>query len=309
MKKILAPTIMLVILHINTYACDICGCGVGGFYLGIMPNFSENIVGIRSQHQRFEHPDTYLNYNGSSRVKQDLMFRSDLWLRYYASSRLQILTFVPYQTHIRQETEHSAQISGIGDIRFRALYTIVNTGDSIAGKFKHTLLAGGEVKLPTGPYQQRDPVRLQIMPELFQIGTGGYGFSGNLMYTIRYKSVGFTTDFMYTTNTTNERLYRWGDQVLSSSRLFYWKNFGRQTLMPSIGISYEHFNPDTYQFRPEGTVYEKNGGTTTWLQFGLDFYAGRWMFQLFSDLPVQLNLPEGMPAGTWRTGFNVGLFF
>ncbi len=300
MKTYFASTLLLVLMSVHLNACDMCGCGVGGFYLGIMPNFSENIVGIRSQYQRFEHPDTYLNYVGNSRVKQDVMHRTDIWLRYYATNRLQILTFIPYQTHIRQETQHTAQISGVGDIRLRALYTLVNTGDSIQGKFKHTLLAGGEVKLPNGPYQQRDPVRSQVMTELFQIGTGGYGFSGNTSYTIRYRSIGFNTDLMYTTNTTNERLYRWGNQLMSRSRFFYWKNIGMHTLMPSIGISYEHFQPDTYQFRTDGELFEKNGGTTVWAQFGLDYYVGRWMLQFFADLPLNVDLPEGMPAGDMR---------
>lgn len=291
-------------------ACDVCGSGISGSYLGILPNFSNNLVGVRHQFQRFDHspPPAYSNGLGS-RVVSDYMYRSDVWLRVYPSSRWQLLAFVPYQVHVREETNHTSTIQGVGDIRLRGLYSLVNTGDSIEGSWKHTLLLGSEIKLPTGPYQQRDPVRLQRMPEIFQIGTGAYSFSPNVMYTLRHKAWGIFTDMQYTYNTTNELQYRWGDQFFNSVRIFYWKNSndGRHTILPSLGYSFEYFAPDTDNFF--NMQIQKNGGMTSLLYFGLDYYSDKWMMQLFAQKPIMYELAEEVPVGQWRMGFSIGMFF
>ncbi|MCC5916223.1 MAG: hypothetical protein JJU02_02730 [Cryomorphaceae bacterium] len=292
---------------ISTDACDMCSAGAGGSLLGIVPNFSQNLVGVRFQHQSFQHPNTHLNYHGSSRVLTDAMQRSDVWLRFYPTDRIQLLTFVPYQVNRRIETEHEAEVSGIGDISVQALYTIVNTGDSTAKNWKHTLLAGGEIRLPTGTYQQRDPVRFQRYSELFQIGTGAFAFGAQTMYTIRYKNWGWYSDAKFVTNSTNELDYKWGNQFFSGSKIFYWQSFRKVNLLPSFGILLEHMRPDSYIWN--STTFYQNGGQTTWAQFGIDFYSTKWMAQIFAHTPLAYNLPEGMPEAKWRMGFTLGFFF
>lgn len=302
---------LMLIFVFPASACDGCGSGIAGSFLGIVPNFSNNLFGIRHQYQRFDHTFRSSTQNGNARqLEADFMHRTDMWVRVYPSKRWQLMAFVPYQVHVRKETKESFLIEGVGDIRLRTFYTVVNTGDSIFGKWRHTLLIGGEVKLPTGKYRQVDPIGGRPLPEIFQIGTGGYGFSPNMMYTVRKKAWGLVSDFQFTYNTMNEERYRWGEQYFSSLRLFYWKNSsnGRHSFLPSIGYSFEYFSPDTDAFF-SNMLIEQNGGQMSFLYVGLDYYSDRWMMQLFTQIPLQYDLADEVPVGQSRLGFNLGLFF
>jgi hypothetical protein len=302
---------IILIFVLPAKACDGCGGGIAGSYMGIIPNFSNNLIGVRHQSQRFDHTFRSSTSNGNARqLESDFMYRTDLWLRIYPSKRWQFLAFVPYQVHLRQETKESFSIEGIGDLRLRTFYSVVNSGDSISGNWRHTLLVGGEVKLPTGKYKQVDPLSGRPLPEIFQIGTGGYGLSPSIMYTVRKKAWGIVSDFQYTYNTMNEERYRWGEQFASSMKLFYWKNSnnGQHTLLPSLGYSFEYFAPDTDTFFSNMKI-KQNGGQMSFLFMGLDYYSDRWMMQLFAQIPLQYNLAEEVPEGQWRLGMTLGLFF
>ena len=232
------------------------------------------------------------------------MQRYDTWLRFYLSKRLQLFTFVPYQIHTRRESMRNTTFTGVGDMRFRILYTIINTGDSLEGKWKHSLLAGGELRLPTGKYQQRDETR-KMLPPLFQIGTGAYGYGAQIMYTLRYKGFGLYSDVQYAINGINELGYRWGNQQAHSLRVFYWKNVGNISILPGTGIAFEDFAPDT-EF---GMQQIHTGGRTTWGHLGVDIYTDQWTLQLFVHTPLQMNIPDSMPESRWRMAIAWGYFF
>lgn len=61
-KNILLATVMLA-CSINVKACDICGCGVGNNYTGILPDFSKYIFGIRL---RYSALITHVGVGGSA---------------------------------------------------------------------------------------------------------------------------------------------------------------------------------------------------------------------------------------------------
>ena len=37
-------------------ACDICGCGVGSYYLGILPEYNKRFIGLRYQYKTLTTP-------------------------------------------------------------------------------------------------------------------------------------------------------------------------------------------------------------------------------------------------------------
>lgn len=293
-----------LLISFNQFACDVCGCGIGGNYLGIIPNFSQNLWGISYQSQTFQHPQTHLNLNNGNLVQEDVFHRTELWTRQYVHPRVQVFAFLPYQLHQRMDEGQSTEISGIGDIRAMALYSIINTGDSTQSQWKHTWQMGAGVKLPTGKYQQRDDQR-QMLPLLFQIGNGAYGWSFHQVYTLRYKSFGMNTELQYRFNGTNELNYQQGDQFMGRLNLFYWKNFDGFRLLPSLGLLFEHFDQDM----AFDQVEKNTGGLTYLANAGLDVYSGNWMFQLFAQKALHNDLAYGMPESNWRLGVGLGYFF
>ena len=68
-KKCLVA-VLLFCVSLSANACDVCGGSGTGAYLGLMPQFQRNLIGLRLQTQQFvtsathteEATDSYLRY-------------------------------------------------------------------------------------------------------------------------------------------------------------------------------------------------------------------------------------------------------
>ncbi len=284
----------------NTYACDICGCGPGGSFTGILPQFQRNFIGLRYQYRQFNHPNTELNKNGNSRVYSDVFHRSEIWGRYNPHPRIQMFAFVPFHYNIRNESMRTTEKQSIGDIQLMANYMLINTGDSVDTQWKNTLMGGARIKLPTGKYQMRDETKL-LLPLAFQPGNGAYGYTFNLIYTTRINKWGMNTDFFYTINTKNELEYQMGNAIQSSLSLFYVHTTPRGMLLSSLGLAYENMKKDL----DFGTVKPYTGGTYVLLNAGLDFYMNRFIVNVFAQQPVYAKIPSHQALSSIRFGAGI----
>jgi hypothetical protein len=89
----------LITQSIAVSACDICGCGAGNYYLGIMPQFHKQLIGIRYRFQSFNSHVGLAPALLSSEQFQTV----EMWSRFYPLKRLQVVSFIPY--HINEQTE------------------------------------------------------------------------------------------------------------------------------------------------------------------------------------------------------------
>ncbi len=285
--------------------CDICGCASGGTFSGIYPQFESNIIGLQYNQQRLTHPFTPLNFNGDSRVLRDDYHQYTLWGRFFVKPRVQVLAFLPVSQNIRRETERNTSIDGISDLTLMANYTVINTGDSLYPRVKQALLLGGGVQLPIGKYQQRDENML-ILPPNFQVGTGAFSYILHANYTVRYGQLGINMDYQYRINDENERTYRFGNSHALVSNLFYKFKAGKNAaLLPSAGISYEHYARDT-EF---GREKETTGGDFLFANLGVDYVVKRYFLRAFVQQPLSQNLPMAQPSTGPRFGVSVSLVF
>lgn len=304
-KQRLLFSFTFYLLSFSLFSCDICGCAAGTGYLGVLPQFSKNMLGLRFQYSRALHPYGNVNTNDkSSLVLEDRFYQTETWLRYYPAERWQLFVNVPYAVHERIETNRTTTISGIGDIRLNLNYTLVDYGDSITRNWKNLLLVGGGVSLPTGKYQQRDDAQLKL-PALFQIGTGTFSYQLNLNHTIRYRTWGLNTWAIYRFRGTNELSYDFGNHASFTSTLFYWGELKGGYYMPNLGVSYENFSQD-YQYE---APKENTGGSIIGINAGFDLYLGRFLFNVFTQIPISREIPEAQPAGQGSVGGGISLFF
>ncbi len=290
----------MVMVSSEALACDICGCAMSGNYGGIYPQFTKSIIGFRYGFQRFQHPNTDLNFNGTSRVLRDEFSTYELWGRFYPHPRIQVFAFVPFKNHVREETERITGISGIGDASLMINYTLFNTADSTYSKWGHALLLGLGVKLPTARYFQRDETGA-LLPAQFQLGTGAYTFSFHSNYTLRYDAWGLNFDYAHRMNEENERSYQFGDQQAASANLFYRFTPRDFAVLPNAGFSFEYYGTDT-EF---GMEKEQTGGELWLANAGADIYFNRFFFRCSVQVPLRQKIPFAQPKTEPRLSLGI----
>lgn len=272
---------LMITLLLQVKACDVCGCSLGGNYFGILPLYNKNFIGLRWSRAKFHSyiaPTQYL----ASQQSNDTYSKLELWGRYYVTKRIQLYAFVPYVYNDMNGTDQKVFAQGIGDINIMANYVILNTGED-KSDFKHTLIAGGGVKLPSGKFSLTD--KGKIINRNFQMGTGSVDFNLNAVYTVRYKKAGINFETGYKINTCNRDEYLFGNQFRASGQLFFWQSFGSVSVLPHAGVNYEQGD-----MHKDGDIIQVNtGGTALLGSGGVDVYLNRFTVGVNYQKPVSQN--------------------
>ncbi len=282
MRKIILMLASCVIMLPALMACGACACSSGSNYLGVLPQFHKNLTGLRWNHRSFE------SHSGSETEASSETFNTvELWGRFYPAKRVQLFAFVPVHFFERNIHQASQYARGLGDISLIANYTIVNTGDSLRSDWKHLLLAGGGIKLPTGRKGVTDGV--ELLPPAMQPGTGSVDFLLNTIYTVRIRQFGIQTDAEYRLNTRNKNEYRFGNRFSAATRVFYWKKAGNFSFLPSAGLFFEMAGLDS----DSRYAVTESGGEMLLGMAGLDIYFKRFVTGFNYLQPVHHHLADG----------------
>lgn len=272
----------------KTFACDLCGCGNGGSFWGIMPQSHKSFIGLRYGQKSY---DSHLN-SLSSQSHEDF-WKTELWTRVFPFKKVQVLAFIPYnfnrQTIIKTGKQLSMQ--GIGDISTYVNYNLLNTiTDTIPHKFYHNLLIGGGIKLPTGKYQYDLLSDDEVANPNFQLGTGSTDFMANIVYTLKYKSWGLNYDFSYKINTYNSNEYRFGNRINTNLSALYFIGIGTDiTIIPNAGVSYESSSMD----EKSSIRNIRTGGDALLGSFGMESYFKKISVGINYQSPMAQNLANG----------------
>lgn len=269
-------------------ACSICGCGTGGYYLGVTPQIQKNIIGVRYRHLSFNSYENMGDFRSSS---SEQFASAELWGRYYIRTRWQVTAFLPFQMNKRVDDGVTKHLNGLGDAMAMVQYNLFNSFlrvDTVGRLFQHNWFVGGGLKAPFGKYNHTDTNNEKINPN-FQLGTGSWDFLLTTSYTLRYKQVGFTTDISYKSNSENSNTYRFGDKTAINASFFGLINQKMWTFMPSVGTSFEHsFANYNKHYKVDNT-----GGTVTFANLSTDIFYKEWTIGALWQLPVHKRLGEG----------------
>lgn len=282
-------------------ACDICGCGNGSSFFGILPQSHRGFVGLRYGYK------SYSSHLSSVNLRSEETFqKAELWGRFYPVRKLQVLAFVPYfvnrQTLLK--TGDQTTLSGLGDASVLVNYNLLNTlMDSTTHQIDHSLLLGGGVKLPTGRYRYDPLSETDVANANFQLGTGSVDVMLNAVYTVRYRQWGINTDATYKLNGTNSNRYQFGNRTMVNTSLLYFGRIGGVTLVPNAGVTYENARRD----REQGVINTRTGGYTTFATAGAESYFGNVSMGLNYQKPVVQNLSNGELRANSRLNFHVTL--
>ena len=241
MKRKITSTILVVLLSLTvSRACDICGCGVGSYYLGILPEYNQRFIGLRYQYKTLL---THLGPTGErTPITADETYQStELWGGWNFGTKFRILAFLPYNFNKRESQTGNGTKTGLGDIAVMGYYNLFDRKGVLGDRLLvQSLWVGAGVKVPTGKYEPSERLAISESPNNFQLGTASTDFTLNAAYDIRYNDVGINANVNYKINTENRYNYRYGNKFTSNILGYYkFRIANKVTVAPNIGVLYE----------------------------------------------------------------------
>jgi hypothetical protein len=303
MKKLTA--ILFVLIATQTVrACDICGCGVGSYYTGILPEFSKNIFGLR---YRFNSLHTHLTPNGGTSYLTTLeKFNTiDAWAGITLTPKFRLMGYIPLSINEKINQGNTTKRSGIGDIGIQGFYRLFDDRTS-KGKtfFGHSLWVGAGVKLPTGDYETSQKDGTGQSANTFQLGTGSVDFTLNMMYDLRVQDFGVNATANYKMNTTNKDQYRYGNKLSSTVQGYYKIRVKNKfTIAPNAGVAFETAAKD----EDEKLIADATGGNISLLTAGAEFTKGKVAIGGNFQTPMAQELAKGSVKAGDRVMIHISL--
>lgn len=274
----------------QSFACDACGCGAGGNYMGILPQFNSNFIGLRLNSRSFETlgAPSLLQTESDTR-KQERFETMDLWVRFQPGKRWQVYGYLPYQRAeaVHQGEKHSR--SGLGDASAMLNYTVLGNADSLLSQLKYTWQLSAALKAPTAPASGHSTAEDSVLGPAFNPGTRSWDYTLGSILTLRKYVWGISTDVFYRVNGQGAKNYTFGNRFNASIRGFYWKNWGRYTLLPNAGILFEHNGKEVQN----GVFVTYSGGSAYFAMLGIENYFKNWSFGCTYQHPIRQELAQG----------------
>ncbi len=291
MKKMIILVIVLGAFCLKSMACDICGCGVGSSYIGILPDFNSKIFGVRYRYS------SLLTHVGANGVNTYLTSRehyrtAELWGGWNIGTHVRLMGAIPFNFNERLNQGTKYTKSGLGDIAATGYYQLINNRKTIDSSklLIQTLLVGGGIKLPTGKYNPADKESTNNNANLFQLGTGSVDFTLNAMYDLRVQDAGINAMASYKINTTNKYDYKYGNKLSVSTQLYYkFRVMQKFTIAPNAGVQYETAQKDMDM----NYTAEVSGGNILLGTAGIETSFRKLSMGVNWQTPFSQNLADG----------------
>jgi hypothetical protein len=287
MKKLFAIA-FFIITALTVSACEICGCGVGNFYMGLLPNFKNHFVGLRYHYMQYHSEMTA----DKGQFSNDYYNTIELWSGWNLCNKCQLITFVPYHINKQITDDGMKTNNGLGDITVIANYSLMHTRktNKKANKIEQQVFFGGGLTLPTGDFKvDLSDVDANIGDVNSQSGTGSTGVLLNAIYNITVNNFGASTTVNYKINPTNKRDFKFGNRFTANSFAWYRVRSNGFGIAPNIGVLYEQ-TASNYLSK---TIVGSTGGYATLASGGVEVSHNKLAVGFNTQLPVRQNFSEG----------------
>lgn len=272
-------------------ACDICGCGVGNGYIGILPEFRKHIFGLRYRHNSVL---THLGVGGERTylTTRESYATAEAWGGWTLGDKFRLMASVPYGFNQRVNGGTANSKSGVGDVTLSGYYQLLNKRQSTGSNLLvQSLWVGGGVKLATGGYSAQDKDAGANSANLFQLGTGSTDFNLGFMYDLRLQDAGINLSSNYKLTTVNRYSYRYGNKFGGNAQAYYkFRVKKKATVAPNVGMVYERSEYD----REKSLDVWASGGNLLLATVGVETSFDRFAFGANVQRPLSQNLANGI---------------
>ncbi len=286
MRKSLIVLILFFTAIQQSIACEICGCGIGNYYIGLLPQFKSHFIGLRYQYNKF---NTRL-VSDPSQYSRDFYQSIELWSGWNIGKRFQLLAFVPVNFNHQESDEGISNLKGLGDAVLLMNYKLfdINSKTNSGKNINQQLWLGAGLKLPTGKFEidANDPDVASAAN--MQLGSGTTDILLNGMYNIRVGKIGVTTQANYKISSTNKDDFRFGNKFSASSFISYGLNAKTATITPNFGLLFEN----TAESKLQSSKVDLTGGSLLQGAAGVEFGFNKVAVGFNVQLPIAQNFAE-----------------
>ncbi len=299
MKRIIL-TLLLVITAFSTYACDICGCNSGSYFIGPFPQFSRYFIGTRYSFQRY---GTILRED-RSQFSNDFYQTAELMASAIIKSKWQVMMYLPYNMIYSKSDDGINRNNGFGDLTLMGNYKLLDSKylnrDTVT--VSHQLWLGAGFKLPTGQFSvNADEL---VTSANLQPGSGSFSYMFNLLYIFQVKSWGVNFSSNYRINTPSDH-YRFGNRLTLTSFVYRSFSVGNVSISPNIGMLYETMDSNTNDHQEVADT----GGNDLLSAAGFEIRFRNVVFGCNGQLPLASNLSGGQTDARFRGMCHLSLMF
>lgn len=301
-KKFFITTIIVVFVSLSATACDICGCGAGNSYIGLLPDFYKYIFSLR---HRYNGLRTHIGANGNNTylTSDEDYHIVEIWGGWALTDKIRVMVTLPYSFNQRTNQAISKNKNGISDISVAGYYQLLNKKTTI-GKNQQliqTLWIGGGIKLPTGEYNPEDKSTGDQNTNLFQLGTASLDYSFALNYDARLQNSGINISASYKINSANKYDYRYGNKLNLSTQLFHKINLRHFAFAPNAGLQFETAKQDI----DNNFKVDLSGGNVLLGTIGVETSIGKIAVGANFQTPLSQDLANGFVKAGNRTMVHV----
>ncbi|MFT3681223.1 MAG: transporter [Ferruginibacter sp.] len=305
-KKYMISLVILLTPFVAA-ACDICGCGVGNSYIGILPEFHKHIVGFR---YRYNAVMTHVGAGGEyTYLTTGETYKTiEAWTGFNIGDKFRLMAFVPLNFSERNNYGVIHSKNGIGDIGVAGYYQLLNSKRPVLKNklLVQSLWIGAGVKMATGQYNPLDKTSNNDNANLFQLGTGSNDFNINAMYDIRLQDAGLNISSGYKINTSNRYGYRYGNKFNLSGQAYYkFRIKNKLTVAPNAGMQYEQAATDS----DKDFAVTVSGGNLLLGTAGLEALVGKIAAGANYQTPISQQLANGIVRSGNRFMLHMAIAF
>lgn len=297
-RKITLLYVILISSFLSVSACDSCASGLNSSGVGLLSTFRQNFVGISWQRSMF---DSSSDHTIGSK---DRFQTFELKIRYQFSERWSITLGQPFKYNKRIEGGDERVLKGISDTKIQVNYSFFQN-QLLLDDLELSLETSVGMKMSVGDYRPR--IQDENLPENFNISNGAYGYIFQITPVLTKGNIGILGNVYYQYNLESSNGYHFGNQLSTQWVVFYRKAISDNfTLLPFVGIQYEHVAQDRYvtEFDVNGT-----GGQGTYAVTAVNFQMNKGSLELSYNIPMSGSFSEGEVEAKGRLGASSTFFF